>query len=300
MARPSLPRTLAVALSAVLLVGLATAGGLAADEPRDAPADTSPPVRVYVSESLDISAVQLTGGGTIGTGRTTFLSTDGNERFVVDDPTEADFDGVESRSYYAERDGDTDPELAVVRPRITDFEVRNERRVKVGGKNVSRNDFEEVTVTAEYNFAEADRLEVDVVGPEGLDYAGNRAITTGGGSVTVDTSGGPPGEYTISVEGSDIEDGADSTTVTVVGRETATAAPTPTATATPTPTPTATETATATPSPTPTPTATPTPAATATPTSSPTGTDADGPGFGALAAALALLAGALLAAGRAT
>lgn len=288
-------RTLSIALCVVLLVGLVPGSGLAANAPRDAPANTSPPVRVYASESLDISAVQLTGGGTIGTSTTTFVSTDGDETFTVDDPTDADFDGIEPRSYYVERDTDTSPELTVVRPRITDFEVRNERRVTIGGKNVSRNAFEQVTVTAEYNFADADRLEVDIVGPDGLDYAGRRTITTSGGSVTVDTSSGPPGDYTITVTGSDIEDGTASVTVTVVGQQTATATPSPTPTPAPTPTATATPTPTATEFP-----ATPTPTETATPTASPTGTTTDGPGFGVIGAVLTLLVVTLVTARRET
>lgn len=289
------------ALGVCLLLGLAVGGGLAADEPRDAPANTSPPVRVYVSESLDISGVQLTGGGTVGTGPTTFVSTGGDETLRVDDPTDADFDAVEPASYYVERENDTSPELNVVRPRITEFEVTNGRGVKIGGKDVSEGAFEEVTVTAEYNFPEADRLEVSIEGPDGLDYAGSRAITESGGSVTVDTSDAPPGEYVISVEGSDIEDGAASTRVTVGSRQTPTPTPTPTQTATPTttptstPTPTPTPTQTATATPTTTPTSTPT--ATATPTATPTSTASDGPGLG-VGAALLALAGATAALAR--
>ncbi|MFB6079902.1 MAG: hypothetical protein ABEJ81_02700 [Haloferacaceae archaeon] len=297
-------RFLCVAMGVGLLFGVAVGGALAAADHRDAPASTTPPVRVYVSESLDISAVQLTGGGTVGTGSTTFVATDEDHTFVVPNPTDADFTGIEPGSYYVDRDGDTRPEVTVVRPRITDFEVTNERGVKIGGRTVDRTDFEEVTVTADYNFDEADRLDVDVEGPNGLDYAGDAAITASGGSVTVDTSGGPTGEYTVSVTGSAIEDGTASTTVTVEGRggggtstatRTRTATPTPTTTATPTRTATPTTTATATPTRTATPTTTVTPTRTATPT--PTTTSGGGPGFGvggALVATLALAGAAVL------
>jgi PGF-CTERM protein len=302
-----LPVVLAVAL---VLVVAATGTGLAADEPRDAPSDPSPPVRVYVSESLDISDVELTGGGTIGTDRTTFVSVSGDEVFSVD-PENADFDGVAPGSYDADSDDDDDAELLVRKPRITDFDVRNERGVDIAGDIVEGSDFEEVTITAEYNFAEADRLDVTVENPDGVDLAGNSRITTSGGSVTVDTSGADPGEYRIVVEGSGIEDGRASTTVTVAGeteRPTATAtarptptptptsAPTPTATSTPAATATATSTPTVTPTPTPavTTTSTPTVTPTETPTSTPTTTQDDGPGFGPIVALLAVLTVAAL------
>jgi len=285
-------RTAVVALAVcVAVVAAATGASVAVDEPRDEPADTSPPVRVYVSETLDISNVQLTGGGTVGTDQTTFVSVGGDEVFTVD-PENADFDGIEPGSYDADSDDDEAAELIVVQPRITDFDVRNERGVDIAGDTVEASDFEEVTITVEYNFAEADRLDVTLEDPDGVDLAGNSRITESGGSVTVDTSGADPGTYRISVEGSNVEDGRASTTVTVAG---STAEPTPTPTATPTATPeptvTATTTATATPTATPEPTVTATTTATATPTP----TEGGGAGFGPAVALVALLAAALVA-----
>ncbi|WP_435066435.1 hypothetical protein [Haloplanus sp. C73] len=288
-----------VAVVAALLVA-ATGASVAVSDPRDAPSNTDPPVRVYVSETLDISNAELTGGGTVGTDQTTFVSVDGDEVFTVN-PETADFDGVAPGSYDADSDDDNRADLLVVQPRITEFDVRNERGVDIAGDTVDGNDFEEVRLTAEYNFAEADYLEVTVETPDGLDLAGNRRITTSGGQLTIDTSGADPGTYRISVEGSNIEAGAASTTVTVAGEtETATARPTPTerpATATPTatarPTPTATARPTATDRPA---TATPTDAPTATPSPTTT-TTGDGAGFG-LVAALGALAGAALVARR--
>jgi PGF-CTERM protein len=302
--RPSTLRSVATVLVVVGVVAATTGAGVAVDEPRDSPSDTSPPVRVYVSETLDISNVELTGGGTIGTDRTTFVSTGGGGAFTVA-PEDADFGGVDPGSYDAESDDDDDAELVVVRPRITEFEVRNERGVDVAGDTLDANDFEEVTITAEYNFAEADRLDVTVESPDGVDVAGNARITESGGSVTVETGNTDPGTYRISVEASDIEDGRASTTVTVAGaaaEPTATSTPTPTATPTHTPTatpthtpaPTPTPTPTATPAPTPTETASPTPQPPDTPeptaTATPTVTEGSGSGFGPVVALLALLA----------
>ncbi|WP_305881857.1 PGF-CTERM sorting domain-containing protein [Haloplanus halophilus] len=300
------PRAVLATLLACLLVVGAVAGlAAAAEEPREEPADTSPPVRVYVSETLDVSDVQLTGGGTIGTEQTTFVSTTGDNVFTVT-PERADFGGVDPGSYDADTDDDDEPELVVVRPRITDFDVRNERGVDIAGDTLPADDFEEVRITVEYNFADADRLDVTVESPDGIDLAGDAVITESGGSVTVDTSSADPGTYRITVEGSDIEAGSATTEVTVAGGATATPEPTATATATATPTPTPEPTATPTPDPTatPEPTATPTPApeptVTATPaptaeptaTATPTPTESAGDGFGAVVAVLALLAAA--------
>ena len=291
-ASPSGSRTVLVCTIAGLILVGSVGLAVAVDEPRDAPADTSPPVTVYVSESLDISSVQLTGGGTLGTGEKTFVATSGNGAFSVF-AEDASFDGVDPGSYDSDADGDDRADLLVVRPRITDLEVRNERGVDVAGDTVDADDFEEVRITAEYNFAEADRLDVTVESPEDVDLAGNRRITESGGTVTVDTSGAVRGTYRITVEGSDVDDGSRTVEVTVGGGRTATATatatatstPTATATSTPEPTPTPTATATSTPEPTPTPTATDAPTATRTPTA----TESSGDGFAPVGAVVALL-----------
>jgi hypothetical protein len=301
--RSTLAPAVRTSLVILLVVGGAVGASVAVEDPRDEPADTSPPVRVYVSETLDISAVQLTGGGTIGTNRTTFVSTGGDSVFTVT-PESADFDDVDRGSYDADADDDDEPELVVVQPRITDFDLRNERGVDVEGRTVPASDFEELTITIEYNFAAADRLDVTVESPDGIDLAGNRRITESGGSVTVDTSSADPGTYEITVEGSNIEAGRRTAAVTVAGGRTATPtpeptttptaapSPTPVPTATTTPEPTTTPTAAPSPTPAPTPTTTPEPTSTPTATPSPTATDAAGTGFGPLLALLALLASA--------
>jgi len=309
MRTAALPTRLLVVVAVVAaLVVAATGASVAVSEPRTEPANTTPPVRVYVSETLDISNVQLTGGGTIGTSQTTFISVNGDDVFTVN-PEDADFDDIEPGSYDADSDADEQADLVVVRPRITDFDVRNERGVDIAGDTVDANDFEEVRLTVKYNFAEADYLEVTVENPNGVDLAGTRRITTSGGRVTVDTSGAKPGEYRITVEGSGIEAGSASTTVTVAGAESTptprpTAEPTPTATERPTdtPRPTATPTATARPTEEPTPTPTTTPTATERPTDTPTATPTapptttgDGTGFGPLLALVALAGAALVA-----
>jgi PGF-CTERM protein len=286
--------------TAALLVIVAAAVALPAagvSEPRDEPAETDPPVEVYVSETLNISSAQLSGGGTIGNATTTFTAVGGGASFTVD-PQRADFDGVAPGAYYAENDSDVRADLRVTRPQVSTLELRDEESRDVTGERVDPEDLNRLTIRARYNFADADRLNVSVVGPSGDEVATAR-ITESGQRITVDLGTPVPGTYTVTVAGSNIEAGTATATVRVRGAATptATAAPTPTTTPTAAPTPTATSTSTPTPTPTATPTPTPTAmptetaTATATPTASPTA--GDGPGFGVVAALLALLVVAL-------
>jgi cell division septation protein DedD len=107
----------------------------------------------------------------------------------------------------------------------------------------------------------------------------------GSWSVTIDTTGLAPGEYTL------VADDGYETSFETVRLVRATTTPTVTATPTesPTSTPTPTATVTPTPTPTPTPTATPTEAPTTTPTEAPTTTRSAGPGLTALVAVLAIV-----------
>ena len=281
-------RVVALALI-VLAVGAVGLPVVAVSEPRDAPADTRPPVRVYVSETLDISSAQLSGGGTVGTEETTFTAVDGSESFTVD-PTNANFDGVPVGSYYAESDRDVRADLSVVRPLVYSIVLRDDNQRDVTGRATDPENLDRLTIRTRYSFADADRLDVSVVDPSGSEVATAR-ITENDQQITVDIPDPTPGLYSVTASGSNVEAGNRTVTVRVRGQA-ATAAPT--ATATPDPT------ATAPPTPTATSTATPDLTATATPAPSPTPfpgtTSDDGPGFGVVvvAAALAALAVTLL------
>ncbi|WP_380675378.1 hypothetical protein [Salinigranum sp. GCM10025319] len=290
----------------VLLVVSGVAVGVS--EPRNSPGNTTPPVRVFVGETLDVSSVELTGGGTVGSDAVTLVGVAGEadgttER--LDDPTDADFGGFATGGYDVRADGDDRADVSVVEPRVTSVVIRNQNEANV--TNGWEPTGASLTVTAEYNFAEADRLDLTVEGPDGLDVTGAVAsddrITTNGGSVELDLSDEAEGTFRITVEGSDLDDASRTVTVRTGPRRTATPLPpteTPTPTATPTETPTATLTPTATPTatatdtPEPTPTDTPTATSTPTETPEPTATTAttatETPGFSALAACLALLA----------
>ena len=282
MTRPT--ARVAVVLLAVVVATAVALPAAAVTEPRDEPSDTRPPAKVYVSETLDVSSVQLSGEGTLGTDRTTFVAVGGGDSFTVD-PTSADFDGIQPGAYYAERDRDIRADLWVVRPRVTQLELRNSRQTRVTGQRVSPDRLQRLSVEAQYNFADADRLDVSVAGPTGETVASSR-ITESGGRTTLDMGDPEPGVYTVTVTGSSIEAGTRVATVRVTGTA---ATPTPTQTPTATAEPTATATPTATPSPTATaePTATATPTATPEPSAATTG--GNGPGFGVVTALVATL-----------
>ena len=286
-------RRAAVVALVVLAVGAVALPVVAVNEPRDAPADTRPPVRVYVSETLDISSVQLSGDGTIGTEETTFTSVGGGRSFTVD-PTNANFDGVPVGSYYAESDRDIRADLTVVRPQVYSIVLRDDNQQDVTGRSTDAANLDRLTIRARYSFADVDRLDVSVVDPTGAEVATAR-ITENDQQITVDIPDPTPGFYRVTASGSNIEAGNRTVTVRVRG-QVATAAPTATSTATPTATATSTATATTTATSTATATPEPTPTATSEPTATPApGTTADdGPGFGVVAAALAVLTVALL------
>jgi hypothetical protein len=306
----TIPRALVVSVVVLLVVAGATG---AVSSPRDRPVETEPPVRVFVDETLDVSAVELTGGGTVGTDPVAIVGVAGEADGVIediDDPTDADFGGFATGSYDVRADGDDRAEFSVVEPRVTSVVVTNQN-----GANVT-NGWEpsgaSLTVTAEYNFDEADRLDLTVEAPDGLEVTSTVAsrdrFTTSGGSVSLDLSDEADGTFRITVEGSDLEAASRTVTVRTGPRRTTTATATqtatPTRTATPETTPTATRTTTPTsttePTPTssltmtptattePTPTEPPDTTAPATPTAPSTTTRTTTPGFGSIVALMAV------------
>lgn len=290
-------------LTVLFVVGLlAVAGSSAAvPAPRDQPADTTPPVRVFVGETLNLSTVELTGGGTIGTDSVTLIGQSGDadgELHELSDPTTADFADVTPGTYYV--DGDTDNEIDVVvsDPHVTSLTITNQN-----GANVTNGwepTGEDLTVTAEYNFEVADRLDVSVRDSSGLDITGevatNDRITTSGGSIHLDLSSEPDGTYRITATGSALEDASQTVTVRTGPRETATTPPTSTTavtTASPSTTTTQPTTTTTPAASTAAPTETVTPTATTPAPASPTQTTTTStstPGFGLLVTLVAVLA----------
>ncbi|MCD2201066.1 hypothetical protein LPA44_14350 [Halobacterium sp. KA-4] len=299
-------------LPVLVVVGLLVVAGsaVAVPAPREQPADTSPPVRVFVGETLDISNVQLTGGGTIGTDSVTLVGASGaadGEIYEITDPTNADFGTVTPGAYRVDGDGDDEFEIVVTKPRVTSVTLTNQHGANV--TNAWEPTGENLTVTAQYNFAAADRLDVTVRNPSGLNITGEVAagdrITTSGGSVHLDLSEEPAGTYRITVTGSALEAASRTVTVRTGPRKTTTPTTAPTTTAptttvpTTTPVPPTTTAQPATTAPTaPTPTSAVTTPAPATPMQPPTTTTTISttiPGFGLLMTVLAALAAASIA-----
>lgn len=301
---PSLLHFIAIVLIAF---SVTTAAVTALPSPRSQPATASPPVQVFAGERLDISAVELTGGGTIGTESVTLAGVKGDANGLlepVSNPTRADFGGYATGTYRVASDDDDGIEFVVTEPRLGAVTIRNRNGANV--TNAWNPTGTGLRVTAEYSFDNADRLDVTVRDTDGFsitnDVTSSPRITTSGGTVQIDLGGYPDGVYEIEVEGNKI---GPSRTVTVrIGpRETATSTPTRTPTRTPTPTatptvttqtPTTPQPTTATPAPTTistTTTARPTTDSTPTATTASTAmtTDASGPGFGSPVALLVVV-----------
>lgn len=214
--RPSTPSSeLVVATLAVLVALVALAGpALAAAGPRDAPADTTPPVVVFQGEELNVSQVRQTGTGTpIGTGPVSFVGLRGDAEGAFESASSGarvDFTDFPAGTY--DTNGDERADVVVGTPRITRLRVTTDgfdvtgRRVPVGAA---------VDVEVRYNFEVADRVDVHILDPSGVDVTpevvgGGSAsrVTASGGSVTADFAGEEPGEYTIVAEASELETSA--------------------------------------------------------------------------------------------
>jgi hypothetical protein len=245
-------RRTVIPLLVVLLVGVVTILWAAVNDPRSEPAETTPPVRVYVGETLNISAVELSGDPrTIGTNATTFRAVGGGASFTIKSPTAADLDGVEPGSYYVTTDSDVQAELSVRRPKIDSLELRDQRAVTVTNRSTDPEHLNRLSVRARYNFDAVGRLDVTVVGPPGATVATGR-ITENRELIRVEVGDPVPGVYTVTAAGSSVDAASRTATVQVGGT---TATPTATATTTPALAPTTTTS-----TPTPTPTGTPLPA----------------------------------------
>lgn len=210
--RPSPFARRATLLAALVVVSALAAGAAVPDEagavasPRTA-ASGSPPVQVFLGEELNVTGVGLTGGGTIGSGEVTFVGLAGNASGLVEshDAASVDFTDWETGSYDA--DGDDQAEILVRNPRVTGVELTLENGADV--TNAWAPSDEQVTLTASFNFDQADGLDVEVRDPSGLDVApevaSDTAIDADDGSVTLDFSGADAGRYTVTVEARNLD-----------------------------------------------------------------------------------------------
>lgn len=205
-----------------------TASGTAAERdkqrPRrfvDADTDDETPVTVYVGETLNISSVTLNDRSeTIGTGDVTLSEVDGANVVSVD-AGDADFGDVGTGSYSA--DANDSAEIRVTEPEITALSLygsKDEDNEIISGRIDGRS---VVYLDTRWNFDEADKLELTVTDPDGLEVttqvvdAGDSESASGvvgadvadgdiaesGQDVALNFTGMPSGDYELSVTGSD-------------------------------------------------------------------------------------------------
>lgn len=204
-ARLATPLVLLVIVSVVL--GGAFAGqSTAVSSPRTS-ISGAPIQTVYLGEELNVTQLGLSGGGTVGSGSVTFVGVAGDAEGTIetDDAASVDLSNWATGTYDADDDGQA--ELSVARPRVTDVALELDNGANVTNGRAPTD--EQVTLTAEFSFDEADGLDVEVVDPDGLDVAPSvasaTAIDSNGGSVTLDFSDAEPGRYVITVEARNLD-----------------------------------------------------------------------------------------------
>ncbi|MFC6989548.1 hypothetical protein ACFQJD_14060 [Haloplanus sp. GCM10025708] len=111
--------------------------------------------------------------------------------------------------------------VTVDTPRITTFRVENANAEDVSGGAVSAGSAGQLRVVVDYNFANAEDVELTVEDPSRLDVTDDvltgPATFNGAHSVGLDLSDGKVGFYTISVEGSDDLDFGEANRSTSIG-----------------------------------------------------------------------------------
>ena len=211
---------LAVLLISIVIVGTGVA--VDTDRPREfvtASSDSATPVTVYVGERLNISGVKLNDRSeTIGDGSVTLQEVGGAESIAVNGES-ANFETADIGQYSA--DSNDSAEIRVIDPRIRSFILfQSEDEDERVGDRVQQDSI--VYLNPEWNFDEADALELTITDPDGLDVtdavididesdsaggvdASLQAGEVGqsGQDVALDFSGLGSGEYTIAATGTD-------------------------------------------------------------------------------------------------
>ncbi|WP_136687908.1 hypothetical protein [Halorhabdus amylolytica] len=208
----------------IVAIGVAGLGGIAsgAEEPRDRLGNVSAPVVVFEGEVLNVTEVrQSESGDPIGTGSVSFEGLAGNaegEFEQADDASRVDFRNFRTGTYDTNGDGRTD--VVVRAPVIRSVTVRTQNGANVTGGRIPADAV--VDIAAQFNFEAADRIEVSVEDPDGLDVTREvlgsgtaRHLTDAEDSVRANFTDQPEGAYRIEVEASELDA---SRTATVVIR----------------------------------------------------------------------------------
>ena len=227
--------------------GAAAASGVSTAGVSDAPSASTIAASADVENRGRFNWDEAAGSGEVGTGSTvyqgeddiTFVDRDGDT--VEPSSLAGDAGDAEGQplsmpipqdqlhgQYDLNGPGDADTALSVRidTPSITDFEVQNDNRAGVNG-GVLTAEQDDARVYVEYNFGEAEYVELTVEASDGTDItqeilkegeSSTADLDEDGDSFAIDPSAVDAGEYTFTVEGSDDLDwgeASQSTTVTI-------------------------------------------------------------------------------------
>lgn len=166
-----------------------------------------PPVVVYQGETIGVTGVGKTTGGTIGPGEKAFVGLAGNADGNVESGSASSLDFSDWATGSYDVDNDRKPELSVAEPKVTDVTLKLSNGADVTNRRAPAD--MPITLQTKFNFDKADGVELHITGPNGVDVAravaSSTRIDTSGGTVTLDFSDEDPGRYTVRVEARELE-----------------------------------------------------------------------------------------------
>jgi hypothetical protein len=166
------------------LVG--AAGALA--EPRTGLGNATAPVVVFQGERIDVSEVRQTGTGEpVGTGSVVFEGLFGDAEGDLQrasDATRVDFEDFPTGGYDTNGDGRQD--VSVQTPVVREVVVTTRSGADVTNGRIPEDT--PVNISVRFNFDAADRVEVRVIDPDGLDVT-NEVIGRGAANHVAENGG---------------------------------------------------------------------------------------------------------------
>ena len=186
---------------------------------------------IFLGEDL------VTDGGDLSGVQTLTENGDGNAVLDLTSPIPQDSDDQPLGGYSTDGNAATGTNLTLLQPRITDSEIQTPGGGDVTGATLGTDNADNLSVLADYNYRNAEQVEVTIEDPSGTDITGEVLITdssnpatdgdafiennsasspNNGGAVKIDMSGQDAGEYSIILEGTeDLDFGQASTTLTL-------------------------------------------------------------------------------------
>ena len=177
-------------------------------------AGNTAPITVYQGESVDFSGVDSTDGTTAsGTVGLTGTAGDADGTFLSDSASNFDFGDAETGAYSYDNDDNAD--VFVREPTVSDvtlYRGSDDTGADITDGSVTT-DTDDITVQADFNFDDAEGVEVTVEDEDNVDITnsltGSNTIATDGGTLTLSgISSLDAGQYNVTVEGEDSLDSA--------------------------------------------------------------------------------------------